>query len=58
MERRLTGLEQRALAGVGSRWEDGDDVAVMEKRLGAACAVNDDGSVAVPRLQLLRVSGR
>ena len=32
--RRLTGLEQRALAGVGSRWEGGDAVAVMEKRLG------------------------
>ena len=56
--RRLTGLEQRALAGVGSRWEGGDAVAVMEKRLGAACAVNDDGGVAVPRLQLLRASGR
>ena len=54
----LTKLEQRALAGVGSRWEGGDAVAVMEKRLGAACAVNDDGGVAVPRLQLLRASGR
>ena len=58
MARRLTRLEQRALAGAGSRWEGGDAVAVMEKRLGAACAVNDDGGVAVPRLQLLRVSGR
>ena len=53
----LTELEQRALAGVGSCWEDGDAVAVMEKRLGAACAVNDDGGIAVPRLQLLRASG-
>jgi len=56
--RRLTGLEQRALAGAGSRWEGGDAVAVMEKRLGAACAINDDGGVVVPRLQLLRPSGR
>ena len=56
--RRLTGLEQRALAGAGSRWEGGDAIAVMEKRLGAACAVNDDGGVTVPRLQLLRASGR
>ena len=56
--RRLTGLEQRALAGVGSHWEGDDAVAVMEKRLGAACAINDDGGAAVPRLQLLRASGR
>ena len=55
---KLTGLEQRALAGAGSHWEGGDAVAVMEKRLGTACAVNDDGGVAVPRLQLLRESGR
>ena len=55
--RRLTGLEQRALAGAGSRWEGSDAVAVMEKRLGVACAVNDDGGVVVPRLQLLQASG-
>ena len=55
---RLTKLEKRALAGVGSRWEGGDAVAVMEKRLGAACAINDDGGIAVPRLQLLRASGQ
>ena len=52
--RRLTGLEQWALAGAGSRWEGSDVVAVIEKRLGTACAVNDDGAVAVPRLQLWR----
>jgi len=57
MARRLTGLEQLALAGARSRWEGGDAIAVMEKRLGAACAVNDDGGIAVPRLQLLRASG-
>ena len=51
---RLTELEQRALAGVGSHWEGGDAVAVMEKRLGVACAVNDDSGIAVLRLQLLR----
>ena len=54
----LTELERQALAGAGSCGEDGDAVAVMEKRLGVACAVNDDGGVAVPRLQLLRASGR
>jgi len=32
--RRLTGLEQRALAGAGSRWDGGGAIAVMEKRLG------------------------
>ena len=46
----LTELEQRALAGVGSRWEGGDAVAVMEKRLGVACAINDDGGATVLRL--------
>ena len=56
--RRLTRLEQRALAGAGSHWEGGDAVVVMEKRLGAACAINDGGGVAVPWLQLLRASGR
>ena len=50
----LTELEQRALAGAGSRWEGSDAVAVMEKRLGVACAVNDDSGIAVLRLQLLR----
>ena len=40
---KLTGLEQRALAGAGSHWEGGDAVAVMEKRLGAACAGYGDG---------------
>ena len=50
----LTELEQQALAGVGSHWEGGDAVVVMEKWLGVACAINDDGGVAVPRLQLLR----
>ena len=51
----LTELEQRALAGAGSCWEDGDAVAVMEKRLGAACAVNDDGGAAGARRLCLRV---
>ena len=51
----LTELEQRVLAGAGSCWKDGDVVAVMEKRLGAACAVNDDGGAAGARRLCLRV---
>jgi len=50
----LTELNQWARAGAGSRWDGGGAVAVMEKRLGTACAINDDGGAAVPRLQLLR----
>ena len=50
----LTELEHRALAGAGSCWEDGDVVAVMEKRLGAAWAVNDDGGAAGARRLRLR----
>ena len=51
----LTELEQRALGDVGSCWEDGDVVAVMEKRLGAACAINDDGGAAGAQRLRLRV---
>ena len=50
----LIKLNQWARAGAGSRWDGGGAVAVMEKRLGVACAVNDDSGAAVPRLQLLR----
>ena len=49
----LTELNQRARAGAGSRWDGGGAVVVMEKQLGAACAINDDDGAAVPRLQLL-----
>ena len=49
----LTELERRALAGAGSCGEDDDAVAVMDKRLGAACAVNDDsGAAGARRLSL------
>ena len=51
----LTELEQRAQAGAGSCWEVGDAVAVMEKRLGVACAINDDGGAAGARRLCLRV---
>ena len=51
----LTELERRALAGAGSCGEDGDAVAVMEKQLGVACAVNDDGGAAGARWLCLRV---
>jgi len=51
----LTELEQQALASAGSCWEDGDAVAVMEKRLGTACAINDDGGAVGARRLRLRV---
>ena len=51
----LTELNQWAGAGARSRWDGGGAVAVMEKLLGAACVVNDDGGAVVLRLQLLRV---
>ena len=39
-------MKRRALAGAGSCGEDSYAVAVMEKRLGEACAVNGDGGAA------------
>ena len=51
----LTGLEQRALGEAMGCWGDGGGIAVMEKRLGAACAVNDDGGAAGARRLRVRV---
>ena len=39
----LTKLEQRALGNAGSCWEDGDAIAVMEKRPDKPVAGNDGG---------------
>ena len=50
----LTELKTAALAGAGSRGEDGYAVAVMEKRLGEACAVNDYGGATGVRRLCLR----
>ena len=51
----LTELEQRALGEAMGCWGDGGGIAVMKERLGAACAVNDDGGAAGARRLRLRV---
>ena len=51
----LIELEQRALGEAMGCWGDGGGIAVMKERLGAACAVNDDGGAAGARRLRLRV---
>jgi len=46
----LTEHRQRALGEAVGCWGGGGAVAVMEKRLGTACAINDDGGAVVLRL--------
>ena len=51
----LTELEQRALGEAMGCWGDGGGIAVMKERLGAACAINDDGGATGARRLRLRV---
>ena len=51
----LTELEQRALGEAMGCWGDDGGIAVMKERLGAGCAVNDDGGAAGARRLRLRV---